>query len=181
MLENSVWEQRQDSWFVFYPLDSFPSPAWEARRALAFWERLIAEAERRFSGPVVIMATVSEQDITEAGKGPMRIGIRFDRFVDPSAEKQRDPVDFDSFRAHVPSGDLFDSAKSIMEEMAVRNGFSGANELMRMISSLDLSDPAVLVEYKVWQMEDGSKSGLLYLFPQLAKLASSSEGDDEAH
>lgn len=65
-----------------------------------------------------------------------------------------------------------DAMEDIVDQIARKLGFAGNDELITLVSAIDLSDPVTLAEYKVWQMEDGTKAGLLAAFPELAKPAS---------
>jgi hypothetical protein len=50
-----------------------------------------------------------------------------------------------------------------LNDFAVSNGFKNADELMKMVSSIDLSTPDKIKAYKDWQEKDGTKEGLLKL------------------
>jgi hypothetical protein len=46
-------------------------------------------------------------------------------------------------------------------------GFKDTKEMFKLISDCDLSTPVKLAAYKKWQLEDGTKTGLLALGDKL--------------
>jgi len=52
-----------------------------------------------------------------------------------------------------------------LENLAVQNGFDSTEELFRLVSSIDLSTDENLRTFTSWKTEDGTKEGLLKLFP----------------
>jgi len=53
-----------------------------------------------------------------------------------------------------------------MEELVKQLGFTDLKEFNRLVVNVDLSTSEKVAAFKKWQMEDGSKEGLLEL-PQL--------------
>jgi len=55
-----------------------------------------------------------------------------------------------------------------MDGVAKSLGFEDAAELHRLVAAADLSTPAKLAAFKVWQDQDGTKAGLLALGEETA-------------
>jgi hypothetical protein len=54
-----------------------------------------------------------------------------------------------------------------MEEIAKIYGFDSERDFHCMVASLDLSTPDKRVEFRKWQMGDGTKTGLLKLINKI--------------
>jgi len=52
-----------------------------------------------------------------------------------------------------------------VEQIAKILGFKDAQELNKLVSSVDISTPEKLKMFKDWQKNDGTKNGLCRLFP----------------
>jgi len=50
-----------------------------------------------------------------------------------------------------------------LNDVAVKNGFKNADELLSLIFTIDLTNPDKLKAYKDWQENDGTKEGLMKL------------------
>lgn len=52
-----------------------------------------------------------------------------------------------------------------MEKIVKRMGFESEAEFHQLVSSVDLSNPTRLAMFLAWKQADGTKQGLLKLFP----------------
>lgn len=50
---------------------------------------------------------------------------------------------------------------SLLEELAIRQGFESAKELNNLVASVNLSTPIRATAFQHWKEADGSKAGLL--------------------
>lgn len=54
-----------------------------------------------------------------------------------------------------------------MDELAVSLGFKDSEEMLALVSKPDLSTPGALEKFEQWKKNDGTKAGLLKIFPEL--------------
>lgn len=54
------------------------------------------------------------------------------------------------------------------DEIAIRLGFANADEFFALTATLDLSSQRAVEKFKAWQLNDGTKAGLLAVFPELS-------------
>jgi len=53
-----------------------------------------------------------------------------------------------------------------LDELAKMMGFTGEEELHKMVAAVDMSTPVQIRRFQVWKEFDGSKGGLEKLLPQ---------------
>jgi hypothetical protein len=49
----------------------------------------------------------------------------------------------------------------MMEKPATEMGFESAEEMMRLVASVDLTDFTTALNFTAWKLHDGTKEGLL--------------------
>lgn len=54
-----------------------------------------------------------------------------------------------------------------LEQVSKDLGFASAEEFHRLVASVPFSDPSKIALFKAWQEENGTKAGLLTIFPEL--------------
>lgn len=56
-----------------------------------------------------------------------------------------------------------------LEEVVRQKGFASENEFHELVAAVDLATPEKVRAFKKWQLEDGTKEGLLKLDHQITK------------